>query len=254
MGTPSTTQFASGAQARQFSTMLTLSDYNRPRERRRSVLDRLTPGERDLVLKKSEPRLAKKHATIFRQGDPQKGIYLLLSGGVRVFYIAPSGREITRAYWFAGNFIGGPDVFGNAPHMWSAVATRDTSMVFIAGPTLRALCERMPNLAISLIDAMAFKGRSYSAIAQMLGTRSAGERMIQVLLLLAEMYGTEGEHGTDIDVPITHEEIAHMVGATRQWVTAGLKQLQADGVIDARRGKLLVHNVDALVKKLDSTA
>lgn len=233
--------------------MLTLSDYNRPRERRRSVLDRLTAAEHDLVLQRSERRLAKKHATIFRQGEPQKGIYLLLSGGVRVFYIAPSGREITRAYWFAGNFIGGPDVFGNGPHMWSAVATRDTAMIFIAGPILRTLCERIPNLAISLIEAMAFKGRSYSAIAQMLGTRSAGERMVQVLLLLAEMYGTESESGTNIDVPITHEEIAHMVGSTRQWVTAGLKRLQNSGLIDARRGKLLVHDVGALVRELAAT-
>ena len=253
MGTASATQVVSGAEAWQLSAMLTLSDYNRPRERRRSVLDRLTSGERDLVLHRSERRLAREHSTIFRQGEPQKGIYLLLSGGVRVFYVAPSGREITRAYWFAGNFIGGPDVFGNAPHMWSAVATRDTSMIFIAGPTLRMLCGRIPNLAISLIEAMAFKGRSYSAIAQMLGTRSANERMVQVLLLLAEMYGTEDEHGTNIDIPITHEEIAHMVGATRQWVTAGLKRLQADGLIDARRGKLVMHNVDALAKELAST-
>ncbi|HTO68088.1 MAG TPA: Crp/Fnr family transcriptional regulator [Bradyrhizobium sp.] len=254
MGSASAVQVVTGAEVRQLSSMLTLSDYHRPREQRHSVLDRLSPAERDLVLQKGERRLARKHATIFRQGEPQKGIYLLLSGGVRVFYIAPSGREITRAYWYAGNFIGGPDVFGNAPHMWSAVATRDTSMIFISGPTLRTLCERMPNLAISLIEAMAFKGRSYSAIAQMLGTRSANERMVQVLLLLAEMYGTEGEHGTNIGVPITHEEIAHMVGATRQWVTAGLKRLQAGGVIDARRGRLVVHNVDALVKELASTA
>ncbi|MBK3665073.1 Crp/Fnr family transcriptional regulator [Bradyrhizobium diazoefficiens] len=247
-------QLMPGAEQSQLSSMLTLSDYNRPREYRHSVLDRLTAAERDLVLQRSERRLARKHSTIFRQGEPQKGIYLLLSGGVRVFYIAPSGREITRAYWFAGNFIGGPDVFGSAPHMWSAVATRDTSLIFIAGATLRTLCERIPNLAIGLIEAMAFKGRSYSAIAQMLGTRSANERMIQVLLLLTEMYGSGRECGTDIDVPITHEEIAHMVGATRQWVTKGLKRLQADGLIDAGRGKLVVHKVDALVKELAAAA
>jgi CRP-like cAMP-binding protein len=230
--------------------MLTLSDYNCPRERKHSVLDRLTAVEREYFLGKCERRLAKRHSTIFRQGEPQKGIYLLLSGGVRVFYVAPSGREITRAYWFAGNFIGGPDVFGSAPNMWSAVATRDTSMIFVSSSVLKSLCATMPNLAIGLIEAMAFKGRSYSAIAQMLGTRSANERMTQVLLLLAEMYGTESEQGTDINVPITHEEIAHMVGATRQWVTIGLKRLQDEGVVDARRGKLVVRKVEALAKEL----
>jgi CRP/FNR family cyclic AMP-dependent transcriptional regulator len=230
--------------------MLTLADYQLPREQKYSVLDRLTNSERDYVLAKCERRLAKRHSLIFRQGVPQKGIYLLLSGGVRVFYVAPSGREITRAYWFAGNFIGGPDVFGNAPNMWSAIAAHDTSMLFIASPVLRSLCERISNLAIGLVEAMTFKGRSYSAIAQMLGTRSAGERMTQVLLLLAEMYGTECPHGTNIDVPITHEEIAHMVGATRQWVTASLKKLQTEGKIDARRGRLVICNLSALTEEL----
>lgn len=232
--------------------MLTLADYRLPREQKHSVLDRLTPAERDSFLAKCERRLAKRHSLIFRQGAPQKGIYLLLSGGVRVFYVAPSGREITRAYWYAGNFIGGPDVFGDAPNMWSAIAAHDTSMLFIASPVLRSLCERIPNLAIGLIESMAFKGRSYSAIAQMLGTRSAGERMTQVLLLLAEMYGKECADGTNIDVPITHEEIAHMVGATRQWVTAGLKKLQNENKIDAGRGRLIIRDVRALALDLDA--
>jgi CRP/FNR family transcriptional regulator, cyclic AMP receptor protein len=226
--------------------MLLLSDAERPKERKYSLLERLTDAEREYVVKQCTQRLAKRHSTIFRQGDIQKGIYLLLSGGVRVFYVAPSGREITRAYWFAGNFIGGPDVFAEMPNMWSAIATRDTSLLLLPSATLRALCVRIPNLAIGLIEAMAFKGRCYAAMAQMLGTRSASERMTQVLLLLADMYGTKSERGTDIDVPITHEEIAHMVGSTRQWVTIGLKRLQAQGLIDAGRGKLTIRDAEAL--------
>jgi len=237
----------SGKPSRASETrMLLLSDAERPRERKHSLLDRLTEAERANVIKQCTPRLARRHSTIFRQGEIQKGIYLILSGGVRVFYVAPSGREITRAYWFAGNFIGGPDVFAEMPNMWSAVATRDTSLLLLPSARLRALCERIPNLAIGLIEAMVFKGRCYSAMAQMLGTRSAGERMTQVLLLLADMYGTKSEYGTDINVPITHEEIAHMVGATRQWVTIGLKRLQSQGLIDAGRGKLVIRDADAL--------
>lgn len=210
------------------------------------LLDRLTPHERELVTRQCIPKLAKKNATIFRQGDTQRGIYLVLSGGVRVFYVAPSGREITRAYWFAGNFIGGPDVFAQSPNMWTAVAIRDTSLLLLPSVSLRSLCERIPNLAIGLIEAMVFKGRCYSAMAQMLGTRSAGERLNRVLLLLAEMYGVSTEQGVAINVPITHEEIAHMVGVSRQWVTVGMKRLQADGHIEFGRGKILVRNLDLL--------
>jgi CRP-like cAMP-binding protein len=93
---------------------------------------------------------------------------------------------------------------------------------------------------------MVFKGRCYAAMAQMLGTRTASERMTRVLLLLAEMYGVKTEDGVAINVPITHEEISHMVGATRQWVTVGLKRLQSDGIIEVSRGKLLIRKPELL--------
>lgn len=234
------------AQPADRSPVLILSDSRRLGAHKPLILDRLTPVEREYVIGQCRPQLAKRHSTIFRQGEPQRGIYIVRSGGVRVFYVAPSGREITRAYWFANNFIGGPEVFGQAPHMWSAIAVRDTSLLMLPSGTLRTLCARIPNLAIGLIEAMAFKGRCYSAMAQMLGTRSAGERMNQVLLHLVEMYGVESEHGFVINAPITHEEIAHMVGASRQWVTIGLKRLQSAGVIEVGRGRLLVRDAASL--------
>ena len=46
---------------------------------------------------------------VWSQGDEQTGIYLIGSGRIRSYYAAPSGREVTLAYWFAGNFVGGPD-------------------------------------------------------------------------------------------------------------------------------------------------
>jgi CRP/FNR family transcriptional regulator, cyclic AMP receptor protein len=178
----------------------------------------------------------------------QKGIYIVLSGGVRVYFAAPSGREITRAYWFAGHFIGGPDVFAEAPHMWSALAIRDTSLLLIPSAALRNLCGSIPNLAMGLIEAMVFKGRCYAAMAQMLGTRSASQRMTQVLMHLAELYGTETAEGTEIELSLTQEEVAHMVGATRQWVALRLKQLQALDLIWFGRGRLLIRDLDALAK------
>ncbi|TCT05152.1 Crp/Fnr family transcriptional regulator [Aquabacter spiritensis] len=226
--------------------MLILSDSEDLSERKSSVFARLSESEQTQVLAHCTPRLARRHAMVFRQGETQQGIFFIRSGGVRVFFVAPSGREITRAYWFAGHFIGGPDVFGQNANMWSAIAVRDTSLIFLPSPALRILCGRIPNLALGLIDAMAFKGRCYAAMAQMLGTRSASERVARLLVHLAEMYGTPGADGTEISLTITQEEIAHMVGASRQWVTAGLKRLQSAGIIEARRGKMLIRDLDAL--------
>lgn len=226
--------------------MLVLSDTESLSERRAFIFAHLTEREQEQVMAHCIPKLARRHATVFRQGEQQQGIYIVRSGGVRVFFVTPSGREITRAYWFAGHFIGGPDIFGQNVSMWSAVAVRDTSLLFLPSDALRALCARMPNLALGVIDAMAFKGRCYAAMAQMLGTRSAGERVARVLVHLVEIYGTDNDDGLEVSLAITQEEIAHMVGASRQWVTAGLKRLQTAGIIEARRGKLRILNLEAL--------
>lgn len=228
------------------SRVLVLSENNSLEGRKPFLLDQLTPEERNYVIGRCTPKLAKRNSIVFRQGEVQKGIFLILSGGVRVFYTAPTGKEITRAYWFKGNFIGGPDVFARNRNMWSAVAVRDTSLLLLPSATLHALCARMPNLALGLIEAMVFKGRCYAAMTQMLGTRTAAERLSRVLILLAEMYGTTTADGVVIDAPVTHDEISHMVGATRQWVTIGLNRLQSDGLVVLRRRQLLIKDLKRL--------
>ena len=62
--------------------------------------------------------------SVFFQGDEHKGIWLIEEGKVRTYYAAPSGRQITLAYWTAGHFVGGPEIFGGGEHIWSADVTQ----------------------------------------------------------------------------------------------------------------------------------
>src|SRR5262249_48040884 len=86
----------------------------------------LSPRERELVLSPGRRRVLNRGQTLFTQGTAHEGIYLIESGRIRVFYNAPSGREITLAYWYPGNFVGGPDIFGTSVHLWSGVAINNS--------------------------------------------------------------------------------------------------------------------------------
>ena len=77
---------------------------------------------------------------VWSQGDTQAGIYLISEGRIRSYYAAPSGREVTLAYWFPGNFVGGPDIFGTGPHMWSSVAAEPSLLTFMPGTGAAAAC------------------------------------------------------------------------------------------------------------------
>ncbi|MGE0802422.1 MAG: Crp/Fnr family transcriptional regulator, partial [Lautropia sp.] len=177
---------------------------------------------------------------VFLQGNRHDGIYLVEHGQVRVFYTAPSGRQITLAYWNAGNFVGGPQVFGNSVHSWSGVATTDTTVFVLPGPALRALVMEIPALAVGIIEGLAFKGECYSALAQMLGTRSVAERLIHLLVRLSEIYGVAEDTSIRIAADFNHADLANVVGATRQWVTAMLGRLQDQGLLRIHGGQVVL--------------
>lgn len=216
--------------------------------RERPLLESLTEAERKAVLARGRKRVLYRGATLFSQGSPHDGIYLIETGRIRVFYAAPSGREVTLAYWYPGNFVGGPEVFGGGAHIWSGMAASNSSVVHLPGGALRELAMQIPALAIGLIDGLVFKGKCYSTMAQMLGTRSITERLAHLLLHLADLYGVEEDDGVLIAASFTHADLAHLVGATRQWVTISLKRLAERGVVEARRSDILIRRPDLLAQ------
>lgn len=211
-----------------------------------SLFEALSPCEREIVLKHGRRKVLYRGQTLFNQGTKHDGIYLIETGRIRVFYTAPSSREITLAYWHPGNFVGGPEVFGGGVHQWSGVASSNSSVVQLPGKELRALVVEVPNLAIGLIEGLTFKGKCYSALAQMLGTRSITERLAHLLLHLVELYGVEDPEGILIGSAFTHADLAHMVGATRQWVTISLKRMQDKDIVTSRKSRIIVKRPDLL--------
>lgn len=214
----------------------------------RPLLQGLSERELALVMEKGRRRVLYRGATLFSQETPHDGIYLIETGRMRVFYTAPSGREITLAYWYPGNFVGGPEVFGTGLHCWSGMAASNSSVLHLPGNALRGLVTQIPALAIGVIEGLSFKGKCYSALAQMLGTRSITERLAHLLLHLADLYGVEEEDGTVIAATFTHADLAHMVGATRQWVTISLKRLAAQGIVQTRRSQIVIYRPDMLAR------
>ncbi|OAP43182.1 cyclic nucleotide-binding protein [Sinorhizobium americanum] len=170
-------------------------------------------------------------AAIFAQGDSHDGIFIIKTGQVRVFYTAPSGREITLAYWTDGHFIGGPEMTGGGTHIWSGEALSDCEILFLPASALRKLVVELPSFALCLLQGLAAKGKCYSAMAQMLGTRSVIERLAQFLTNLGQLHGVRDGQAVIINAKVTHDQIAAMVGSTRQWVTMMMKRFQKEGLV-----------------------
>ena len=107
------------------------------------LLDELSEADRQRLRLIGRDKPLETGQFVWQQGDGQTGIYLIRSGRIRSYYVAPSGREVTLAYWFAGNFVGGPEIFGMGVHLWSGVATSNCSVVQLPGKTLRSLVQQV---------------------------------------------------------------------------------------------------------------
>jgi CRP/FNR family cyclic AMP-dependent transcriptional regulator len=247
---PSTTESKSGARKgqtgdAQFGALL-MTEGGTQRSGPPSLFRGLTDSEKARVLESGRRKVLYRGAQLFSQGSPQDGIYLIESGRIKVFYIGPSGREITLAYWHSGNFVGGPEVFKQGLHVWSGAAAVNSTVLHLPGDTLRQMVLTIPALAIGIIEGLSFKGQCYSALAQMLGTRSPTERLSQLLLHLVNLYGVEEREGTLIAASFTHADLAHMTGVTRQSVTTSLKRFADLGILHAHGSNLVINNVELL--------
>jgi CRP-like cAMP-binding protein len=215
-----------------------------------TFLNRLTAVEKVQVRQLTRQFVVRQGEAVFSQGDQHQGIFIIERGRVRVFYTAPSGREITLAYWTPGHFIGGPEISGGGTHMWSGVAISDCEITSIPSSALQRLVVQVPNFALALIDGLIAKGKCYSSMAQMLGTRSVIERLAQYLLNLSELYGAPDGDAIVIQHKVTHDQIAAMVGSTRQWVTMMLKRFQAKHILAIDGGIIRIERIDLLTQIL----
>lgn len=206
----------------------------------------LNEDERRLVLAYSRRRRFRRGQHVFVQGGHHEGVFVIDRGIVRTYYTAPNGREITLAFWQAGNVVGTPEVLSTGIHQWSGIATAPTELLSFRSDELRSLMKSIPALAIGMIEALEFKGKCFSIILQMLGTMNVSERIIQVLRTLQEMHGEHSAVGITIRGPFTHEALARMVGASRQWVSTELHQLQKLGVIRLEKRSLVILRPDLL--------
>ena len=212
----------------------------------KSLFAYLSDSEKASFLAQCSKRHVPQNKTIFSQGQKHT-TFLIKEGLVRTFYVSPSGKEITLAYWSEGDLIGGPYFFDDQrKNIWSAQAVEDSTVLAIDGAKLQKLAMRMPALALFLIDSLSFKLHWVSLLLQTLGTEFVHCRLATLLLRLSELYGEPCEDAIVIRYNFTQSDLGAMVGATRQWVSTALGCLQRDGIVRLHKRRLYILDLERL--------
>jgi CRP/FNR family transcriptional regulator, cyclic AMP receptor protein len=215
--------------------------------RQRNILGSLGDAAKELLLNRCDEQRFKRGEVLYVQGSRHKASYLLVSGLVRSYHTSVRGKELTIGYWSAGDLIGGPHFFDDTKcHIWSARAVEDSSAFAVSGQNLRQLTLGVPEIGNAVLDAICFKLHWDSLLMQVLGTRSVSARLADLLVKLAALHGDPSRDGVVICRRFSQDDLACMVGATRQWINAKMVDFERRGLLAIRDNRLVIRDLPGL--------
>jgi CRP/FNR family transcriptional regulator, cyclic AMP receptor protein len=169
-------------------------------------------------------------------GTPSPACYVVLSGRVRVYASAASGKELTLSLPGRGEPFGDLGLIEEAPHVGTALTLTQTTLVVVPRTSFGACLAAHPDLALEFLRLAAQRVAHLTSLAQRLAFDDVPSRITALLAALAQDQGG----ALVVERRLTHQEIADMIGATRETVCRGMKELYGSGGLALDNGRLRV--------------
>jgi CRP/FNR family cyclic AMP-dependent transcriptional regulator len=165
---------------------------------------------------------ARKGETIFNEGEPGDSLYIVLSGKVKVVRRAADGRQNLIALMGPSDMVGELSLFDPGPRTATASAVTDARMARLRKGALRPWISNRPEIAEQLLRVLARRlRRTNDALADLIFTDVPG-RVAKNLLQMAGRFGTRDGGVLRVTHDLTQEELAQLVGASRETVNKAL--------------------------------
>jgi CRP/FNR family cyclic AMP-dependent transcriptional regulator len=205
-------------------------------------------GAEALRVSLQEIRVAKGQE-LFREGEPGDHLYVILEGKVKLGQGSPDGRESLMAVLGPGEMFGELSLFDPGLRTSTATALTEATVLALGNEQLMPLLEGRPEVAAALLQALARRlRRTNEAMADLVFSDVPG-RVAKALMELGEKFGTLTPEGLLVTHDMTQEEIAQLVGASRETVNKALADFGHRGWIKLESRQVLITDVDRLGKR-----
>jgi CRP/FNR family cyclic AMP-dependent transcriptional regulator len=204
-------------------------------------------SERDLeqLAQVALPRTYEPGQAIFREGDTGDTCYVVREGCVRVTRRHSDGRVITLAEVRPGEMFGELAMFGDETRSASVEALEPTRALAILSGDLRRIIAHHPDIAVKMLEALANRLRDANERLARQSFQTVAGRVASALLAQAKAR-SDGDGDRDVVIEATQAEIAQLAGASRESASRFLAKLERAGLITTGRGRVVVHEPEAL--------
>ncbi len=181
-----------------------------------------------------------KHQMIFREGDTGQTFYLILAGSVAIVRIAADGRETILSILKERDFFGEMSIFDTAVRAASVRTLTDVEVGAIERDDFLALIDRSPRIGRLLVIALSERLRAANKLISATTSQDIRSRLASLLLNLVANFGEATPTGTRISLRLTNQEMANMIGTTRETVNRTLNKFWDERLIDMRTSHVIV--------------
>lgn len=217
-----------------------------------ALFSSLSQPELQLLAGRTTKKLFGAGKVLFHEGDTCKALHIISRGRVRIFKTSASGREQVLAINGPGEPVAELPVFDGGPYPASAVALEDTEIAFISREDFQAYCLDHPEVALKVLAFVGKRLRRLVGIIEELSFTTIRQRLVSVLVRLAQNEGKKTERGIEILLPGSHQELASQLGTVRELVSRNLMRLQAEGLLEVDARQIVIRDAKGLAALLEA--
>jgi len=204
----------------------------------------------DLASNLGDVHHAERGETIYHPGTPSNSVFIVETGRVKLAYLDESGKKLTLSILDAGEIFGEMCLMGEKHRRHLATAIEETKLRCIPKKVFaEAMFKDLESMHL-LVEHFAGRMHEYEEALEDLAFRDIQARLSRQLLKLSDEYGVETKEGILIGFPVTHKELADMIGSARENTTLALNRFEREGILDKSRYKIVIKNEAGLRKKI----
>ena len=202
-----------------------------------NFLSSLSESETQALLKCTHRLELKSRDHLFRAGDRSNDVYIVAGGCIRLFQVSPTGKETILWFSFPGEIFGMAELWRGSDRQLYAVANEATQIYSIRSKDFTHFLGAHPEVAMKAIGILSARVRALGHILVGLTSDNVETRIARLLMRFAAVSSgtrccassTEGE--LCVNVRLTHQDIANLIGASRQTVSSTLAHLRKIGAV-----------------------
>jgi CRP-like cAMP-binding protein len=217
-----------------------------------SLFSSLNETELSFLTQRAVPRNYSAGETVFSEGQPCTGLYVVEIGHVRIFKSSAGGREQVLSIEGPGSSVAELPVFDGGNYPASVAAIDQATLLFVSKQDFQALCLAHPEVALKVLRVVGARLRRLVGIIEELSFTTVRHRLAAFLLRLARTAGRRTQEGLEITLPVNNQELASQIGTVRELVSRNLSRFQTEGLLKIEGRTVVITDVNSLEAELQS--